>query len=198
MASGFTTLWIYTILKLDQGTYEDIQGFTTLWIYTILKRMLFLYWHIGRFTTLWIYTILKPISCAKITLCKFYYLMNLHYSQTLRVEYPTPCRFTTLWIYTILKLYGFKTGSAFSFTTLWIYTILKQAVGGLRVLLVLLPYEFTLFSNKEEYIYVNILSFTTLWIYTILKLGGYKFIGRSGFTTLWIYTILKLKTRFCI
>ena len=37
-----------------------LYGFTTLWIYTILKRRSRLHsgWH--RFTTLWIYTILKP------------------------------------------------------------------------------------------------------------------------------------------
>ena len=35
----FTTLWIYTILKLEklQKLFDD--SFTTLWIYTILKRI---------------------------------------------------------------------------------------------------------------------------------------------------------------
>ena len=33
----FTTLWIYTILKLVRGCTYDVLGFTTLWIYTILK-----------------------------------------------------------------------------------------------------------------------------------------------------------------
>ena len=35
--SGFTTLWIYTILKHKGYIYENILSFTTLWIYTILK-----------------------------------------------------------------------------------------------------------------------------------------------------------------
>ena len=35
----FTTLWIYTILKLYNHTQTEIIRFTTLWIYTILKRL---------------------------------------------------------------------------------------------------------------------------------------------------------------
>ena len=64
----FTTLWIYTILKLFTFRPAGSRSFTTLWIYTILK----LYqWDQGKlvsFTTLWIYTILKPqISYAHYT-----------------------------------------------------------------------------------------------------------------------------------
>ena len=33
----FTTLWIYTILKLLRTRIITINRFTTLWIYTILK-----------------------------------------------------------------------------------------------------------------------------------------------------------------
>ena len=36
---SFTTLWIYTILKLDYDNYDLENGFTTLWIYTILKLL---------------------------------------------------------------------------------------------------------------------------------------------------------------
>ena len=36
--SSFTTLWIYTILKLIEVHEENNFGFTTLWIYTILKQ----------------------------------------------------------------------------------------------------------------------------------------------------------------
>ena len=35
--SSFTTLWIYTILKLNAYKAEEALCFTTLWIYTILK-----------------------------------------------------------------------------------------------------------------------------------------------------------------
>ena len=34
----FTTLWIYTILKLVIYSSFPANGFTTLWIYTILKH----------------------------------------------------------------------------------------------------------------------------------------------------------------
>ena len=58
--SYFTTLWIYTILKRAPKCLDDAKNFTTLWIYTILKPF-FMY--------------LVPDL--------FYYLMDLHYSQTL-------------------------------------------------------------------------------------------------------------------
>ena len=65
---GFTTLWIYTILKLSESHFAIHTCFTTLWIYTILKHFLFIVGRCSRFTTLWIYTILKPqISCAHYT-----------------------------------------------------------------------------------------------------------------------------------
>ena len=65
---SFTTLWIYTILKLGHSDQMDDGRFTTLWIYTILKRIQPVYFIFVCFTTLWIYTILKPqISCAHYT-----------------------------------------------------------------------------------------------------------------------------------
>ena len=36
-AQGFTTLWIYTILKHNSLYSSNVVSFTTLWIYTILK-----------------------------------------------------------------------------------------------------------------------------------------------------------------
>ena len=57
----FTTLWIYTILKLFKNWRVEDISFTTLWIYTILKPALYA-WNAGAsFTTLWIYTILKRV-----------------------------------------------------------------------------------------------------------------------------------------
>ena len=77
------------------------------------------------FTTLWIYTILKQTTGNA----------------------PTLLCFTTLWIYTILKLWLRRYKTEISFTTLWIYTILKQVFIVRRIIIVLLPYGFTLFSN---------------------------------------------------
>ena len=57
--NSFTTLWIYTILKLKKMSAAEINGFTTLWIYTILKQVLQAVKEAAGFTTLWIYTILK-------------------------------------------------------------------------------------------------------------------------------------------
>ena len=60
LCDSFTTLWIYTILKLMVNLYLTNVGFTTLWIYTILKRTYKCQNQQHGFTTLWIYTILKP------------------------------------------------------------------------------------------------------------------------------------------
>ena len=81
LAVGFTTLWIYTILKQRRERSAGISGFTTLWIYTILKLVQNKQTIDFCFTTLWIYTILKP------------------YQGFSKQQF----RFTTLWIYTILK-----------------------------------------------------------------------------------------------
>ena len=61
---SFTTLWIYTILKLSALPYTHRIGFTTLWIYTILKLPGRRAFNIARFTTLWIYTILKLLRTS--------------------------------------------------------------------------------------------------------------------------------------
>ena len=59
----------FTLFSNDRERIAAIrQGFTTLWIYTILKLCCCAYPAHLRFTTLWIYTILKPqISCAHYT-----------------------------------------------------------------------------------------------------------------------------------
>ena len=41
------------------------------------------------FTTLWIYTILKRVTAIVLLLLVFYYLMDLHYSQTIEVDSVT-------------------------------------------------------------------------------------------------------------
>ena len=55
----FTTLWIYTTLKLTKDMATENRGFTTLWIYTTLKHQLNITNGGEGFTTLWIYTTLK-------------------------------------------------------------------------------------------------------------------------------------------
>ena len=106
----FTTLWNYTILKLNAYHYTLSHCFTTLWNYTILKRQ------IG--------------GCVLL------------------------CSFTTLWNYTILKRERLPKQKENSFTTLWNYTILKHIKFINSRLIVLLPYEITLFSNKTPHIRV--------------------------------------------
>ena len=81
---------------------------------------------------------------------KFYYLMNLHYSQTMLV-----LLISGLMFYYLMNLHYSQTivvvhTQCQSFTTLWIYTTLKptSSLGGVAFT-VLLPYEFTLLSNGE-------------------------------------------------
>ena len=171
--TGFTTLWIYTILKTAGRTPGASGSFTTLWIYTILKLHILVFINhkvllpyeftlfsnhlivslivsnvllpyeftlfsnnksnrvVGwvSFTTLWIYTILKRHQLFFISIICF----------------------TTLWIYTILKPFDRLLRHKQRFTTLWIYTILKLSLPLNGFITVLLPYEFTLFSNRKLY-----------------------------------------------
>ena len=100
-------------------------SFTTLWIYTILKR-----WWNTRHRNLVLlpygFTLFSNNETPAKTEFKFYYLMDLHYSQTKCNDGYAPFSFTTLWIYTILKLIGTQAKRIGGFTTLWIYTILKR------------------------------------------------------------------------
>ena len=143
----FTTLWIYTILKLCVNNGLLKQSFTTLWIYTILKQGSAKSNPQIGFTTLWIYTILKRCSVTVSLICVslpygFTLFSNLDtaLSEGSQVSLPygftlfsnmvctSICksfRFTTLWIYTILKLGIYQSRGQRGFTTLWIYTILK-------------------------------------------------------------------------
>ena len=100
----FTTLWIYTTLKPQRVNLRNTMSFTTLWIYTTLKRGRYKLVYYKSFTTLWIYTTLKPVRrfyrvilvllpygftllsnivVEEFALVRFYYLMDLHYSQTI-------------------------------------------------------------------------------------------------------------------
>ena len=86
-------------------------------------------------------------KCARARNEEFHYLMNLHYSQTVSQYTQSVLSFITLWIYTILKLLSPPLSLVGCFITLWIYTILKRYCVLYNGIHVLLPYEFTLFSN---------------------------------------------------
>ena len=168
MTASFTTLWIYTILKLRHKRAGDKTSFTTLWIYTILKLAEHKVPLFAGFTTLWIYTILKLFQQTVLLILSF----------------------TTLWIYTILKRPQIVHLFIFRFTTLWIYTILKHERTNKKWITVSLPYGFTLFSNcgppmnlKTKFHYLMDLHYSQ----TRIALADF----RTSFTTLWIYTILK-------
>ena len=123
--SNFTTLWIYTILKRTCKCQSQQPDFTTLWIYTILKQgeilvyciiILLPYgftlfsnrrWQPFRKTIILLpygFTLFSNPSSTQRASFRFYYLMDLHYSQTLLYVFSLFLNFTTLWIYTILKL----------------------------------------------------------------------------------------------
>ena len=166
--SCFTTLWNYTTLKPDIKCLTPLFSFTTLWNYTTLKRMPSVIISRPCFTTLWNYTTLKQAACLtyikvvllpyEITLLSnnryfhlpnplFYYLMKLHYSQTLGTSLRAWFSLTTLWNYTTLKQAAVRSYRFCGFTTLWNYTTLKLVHShGARVV-----------------------RFTTLWNYTTLK-----------------------------
>ena len=69
--------------QTDENIVNSLLCFTTLWIYTTLKRFFICEFETVGFTTLWIYTTLKPHHDGNI-MVEFYYLMDLHYSQTNR------------------------------------------------------------------------------------------------------------------
>ena len=79
--------------------------------------------------------------------------MNLHYSQTQMIKYSFEWSFITLWIYTILKLCASSQPSVFIVLLPYEFTLFSNLpFSTFKKSLVLLPYEFTLFSNS-----VNIL-----------------------------------------
>ena len=191
--------------------------FTTLQIYTILKLKQFFYFENGCFTTLQIYTILKRWGNCYLWGFRFYYLIDLHYSQTQVVHFVNTFCFTTLQIYTILKLNNAVTEITFvllpyRFTLFSNYNCREQLKALVLLpyrftlfsnllyrtstqLSVLLPYRFTLFSNysqgQDNQGYVLLPYRFTLFSNSKLKARKDKL----GFTTLQIYTILKHNLR---
>ena len=84
--------------------------------------------------------------------CKFYYLMKLHYSQTAFGIVTTLCMF-----YYLMKLHYSQTKRlqrCLDMLVLLPYEITLFSNTGHTIILkkcVLLPYEITLFSNQERY-----------------------------------------------
>ena len=115
------------------------------------------------------FTLFSNYSLQTLQSFRFYYLMDLHYSQThnrsAEKSHPVllPYGFTLFSnsrdiasafnsFYYLMDLHYSQTtfrpaGSRRCFTTLWIYTILKQDTTVEYISKVLLPYGFTLFSN---------------------------------------------------
>ena len=144
--SCFITLWNYTTLKRIFWCIFYPPSFTTLWNHTTLKRAddfiklrkVLLPYEITLLSNTipvgcWEIFVLLPYEITLLSNKKyggidydgFYYLMKLHYSQTVQCFRVYSVSFTTLWNYTTLKplLWFFRYSS--SFTTLWNYTTLK-------------------------------------------------------------------------
>ena len=147
MCRCFTTLWIYTILK-PRGSREFVTLVLLPYGFTLFSNGVSL--HYIKYIVLLPYgfTLFSNRLVVLFSVLWFYYLMDLHYSQTSLTELKRICSFTTLWIYTILKPHCWPLAGCTGFTTLWIYTILKHDNPKARKAKVLLPYGFTLFSNQ--------------------------------------------------
>ena len=80
--SGFTTTWDYTTLKHASEIAPYVLRFTTTWDYTTLKLTVLTSTIKTSFTTTWDYTTLKHGQSIRNNVCRFYYHLGLHYSQT--------------------------------------------------------------------------------------------------------------------
>ena len=107
---------------------KSVKSFTTLWIYTTLKHIY------NALSYAWGFYYLMDLHYSQTNqqygniVRKFYYLMDLHYSQTYMFFKLLYSRFTTLWIYTTLKHWRYMCYEYPGFTTLWIYTTLKPQI----------------------------------------------------------------------
>ena len=127
MCRCFTTLWIYTILK-PRGSREFVTLVLLPYGFTLFSNGVSL--HYIKYIVLLPYgfTLFSNRLVVLFSVLWFYYLMDLHYSQTSLTELKRICSFTTLWIYTILKPHCWPLAGCTGFTTLWIYTILKPQI----------------------------------------------------------------------
>ena len=169
---GFTTLWNYTTLKPFKLFYQD---FIVLLPYeiTLLSNDI-----IAKIDKRWVLlpyeiTLLSNDNRGSSGIYLFYYLMKLHYSQTLSAPRTNRRCFTTLWNYTTLK------PVAGMIALVRFYYLMK------------LHYSQTLLIARLLFF-----CFTTLWNYTTLK-HEYRLAREIGsFTTLWNYTTLKPSFEF--
>ena len=158
-------------LHYSQTNLSRIQlyhGFTTLWIYTILKRTR-IFRNLEKVLLPYGFTLFSNSALASLNDSKFYYLMDLHYSQTIN-----PVVLWAVLFYYLMDLHYSQTNC---------YTVVKHtafyylmdlhysqtppifaASAKLFYYLMDLHYSQTLqqFRNIHH-------RFTTLWIYTILK-----------------------------
>ena len=80
-------LWFFYHMNLHYSQtfyrlHTNIFGFSTIWIYTTLKLPKPAYRLTNSFSTIWIYTTLKLCFVLTSDNLSFFYHMNLHYSQT--------------------------------------------------------------------------------------------------------------------
>ena len=121
----------------------------------------------------------------------FYYLMDLHYSQTHAVNLRKSLAF-----YYLMDLHYSQTDIFKSFQHCLFYYLmdLHYSQTTLFCFLTVQMFYYLMDLHYSQTRAVNLrksLGFTTLWIYTILKHDMPVLIGTKRFTTLWIYTILK-------
>ena len=144
----FTTLWNYTTLKQCSLAVCCDYGFTTLWNYTTLKQI-FNRWRLQRVLLPYEITLLSNIKCWSFNWFMFYYLMKLHYSQTVFEERRFADCFTTLWNYTTLK-HSDDEDNLQSVLLPYEITLLSNFASPVAAaFIVLLPYEITLLSNLK-------------------------------------------------
>ena len=102
-AACFTTLWIYTILKLRRQAGGNAAEFHYLMDLHYSQTHNAIMRRISRFHYLMDLHYSQTVPRALVALVVFHYLMDLHYSQTQHEPQRRSAGFTTLWIYTILK-----------------------------------------------------------------------------------------------
>ena len=95
------------------------------------------------------FTLLSNQLNPKCRRNRFYYLMDLHYSQT-----GAPILSRSSWFYYLMDLHYSQTwmtyqSFSYGFTTLWIYILSNMNSRLAYVFAVLLPYGFTLLSNLK-------------------------------------------------
>ena len=176
---GFTTLWIYTILKPNFAGGVSV-GVSLPYGFTLFSNLKLLLKQKQPVSLPYGFTLFSNKLCIPLACREFHYLMDLHYSQTPKRKRRAAVGFTTLWIYTILKHKQLIISLTIGFTTLWIYTILKPWFFNHSAPLVSLPYGFTLFSNIAIAI-LNLLYVSLPYGFTLFSNRNYAKYQGSAF-----------------